>query len=493
VKMLMYQILGGRLMLNFQKQVEEFKKNGYLLVKNVFSAEEIKELKREIYKCASKDLNHEGVAAAAGIIKHPINIKELPIGVAQGLHKFEGDAPIGVAQGLHKFEGDAPIGVAQGLHKFGGDTPIGVAQGLHKFEGDAPIGVAQGLHKFGGDTPIGVAQGLHKFEGDAPIGVAQGLHKFGGDTPIGVAQGLHKFEGDAPIGVAQGLHKFGGDTPIGVAQGLHKFEGDAPIGVAQGLHKFGGDTPIGVAQGLHKFEGDAPIGVAQGLHKFEGDAPIGVAQGLYKFQEDMTLAVAQDKNEMERKNEGLNELWKVNSNIRKFSLNAKLLEYVQACMGVQDISLLSDTLLNKPANNGAASPLHRDAPFWKGLYPQNQINCWIPLQDTHINNGCLGYIPGSHLDTENLSEKPDVLMEHDLTLTSDQKEKIKFIEVEAGDILIHHSLTLHGTGPNLTDSPRLAYVLHYMPTDSYVEGDEMFKDISDCPQLIRNGQPVKEY
>ncbi|PET12078.1 hypothetical protein CN513_26950, partial [Bacillus cereus] len=234
--------------------------------------------------------------------------------------------------------------------------------------------------------------------------------------------------------------------------------------------------------------------VAQGLHKIEAGAPVGVAQGLHTFEE-VSSVVAQEvkENEMERRNEGLNELWEVNPNMRKFILNSELIKYVQGCMGVKDISLLSDTLLNKPANHGAASPLHRDAPFWKGLYPQNQINCWIPLQDTTVNNGTLGYIPGSHLDTEKLSEKPDVLMEHDLTLTSNQKEQIQFIEVEAGDVLIHHSLTLHGTGPNLTDSTRLAYVLHYMPTDSYVEGNEMFKDISGCPQLVKNGQPVSEF
>ncbi|PFN97372.1 hypothetical protein COJ68_15920 [Bacillus cereus] len=330
-------------MTDYKKNIEEFKKNGYLLIKNVFSAEEIKELKREISACAGKDLNHEGIGAAA-IIDRPIDLEDFPVGVAQGLHKIEAGAPIGVAQGLHKIEAGAPVGVAQGLHKI---------------------------------------------------------------------------------------------------------------------------------------EAGAPVGVAQGLHTFE----------------EVSSVVAQEvkENEMERRNEGLNELWEVNPNMRKFILNSELIKYVQGCMGVKDISLLSDTLLNKPANHGAASPLHRDAPFWKGLYPQNQINCWIPLQDTTVNNGTLGYIPGSHLDTEKLSEKPDVLMEHDLTLTSNQKEQIQFIEVEAGDVLIHHSLTLHGTGPNLTDSTRLAYVLHYMPTDSYVEGNEMFKDISGCPQLVKNGQPVSEF
>ncbi|PEE09401.1 hypothetical protein CON52_25000, partial [Bacillus cereus] len=72
-------------MTDYKKNIEEFKKNGYLLIKNVFSAEEIKELKREISACAGKDLNHEGIGAAA-IIDRPIDLEDFPVGVAQGLH-----------------------------------------------------------------------------------------------------------------------------------------------------------------------------------------------------------------------------------------------------------------------------------------------------------------------------------------------------------------------------------------------------------------------
>ncbi|MEB9947587.1 phytanoyl-CoA dioxygenase family protein, partial [Bacillus cereus] len=71
-------------MTDYKKNIEEFKKNGYLLIKNVFSAEEIKELKREISACAGKDLNHEGIGAAAAIIDRPIDLEDFPVGVAQG-------------------------------------------------------------------------------------------------------------------------------------------------------------------------------------------------------------------------------------------------------------------------------------------------------------------------------------------------------------------------------------------------------------------------
>ncbi|MBJ8113723.1 hypothetical protein JDS99_29830 [Bacillus cereus group sp. N6] len=69
-------------MTTHQKNIKKFKKYGYLLIKNVFSAEEIKELKREISACAGKNSNHEGIGAA--IIDRPIDLEDFPIGVAQG-------------------------------------------------------------------------------------------------------------------------------------------------------------------------------------------------------------------------------------------------------------------------------------------------------------------------------------------------------------------------------------------------------------------------
>lgn len=35
--------------------------------------------------------------------------------------------------------------------------------------------------------------------------------------------------------------------------------------------------------------------------------------------------------------------------------------------------------------------------------------------------------------------------------------------LKAGQASIHHALCFHGSGPNLTDQPRLSVVGHYMP------------------------------
>jgi ectoine hydroxylase-related dioxygenase (phytanoyl-CoA dioxygenase family) len=46
-------------------------------------------------------------------------------------------------------------------------------------------------------------------------------------------------------------------------------------------------------------------------------------------------------------------------------------------------------------------------------------------------------------------------------IDSDISKKAVACPIKAGDCTIHHPLTIHGTGPNLTDEPRLAYGLAF--------------------------------
>ncbi|MGM0867599.1 MAG: phytanoyl-CoA dioxygenase family protein [Bacillota bacterium] len=457
------------------KAIEFFEKHGYYIYKDAFTKDEINELEKLIFQSSEADFDPLSQVVGAGIAKKKLKVNTLPVGVAQGIAKFKPGEPVGVAQGIAKFKPGEPVGVAQGIAKFKPVEPVGVAQGIAKFKPGEPVGVAQGIAKFKPGEPVGVAQGIAKFKPGEPVGVAQGIAKFKPGEPVGVAQGIAKFKPDEPVGVAQGIAKFKPGEPVGVAQGIAKFKPGEPVGVAQGIAKFKPGEPVGVAQGIAKFKPGEPVGVAQGIAK-------------YPFNNALKITEEQSK----RVNEGLNDVWKTNEKFKNYYENPQILSLVSKFLNTDSVKLLSDTVLNKPAYYGAASPLHRDAPFWKGLYPKNQINVWIPLQDTNEENGTLGYVSGSHKNIEQgIQDKPEILQADELELDKKLKEKFKFINLEKGDVLMHHSLTLHGTGPNLTEKPRLAYVVHYTPDDSYVEGNEFFKDLADSPTILKNGRLVE--
>jgi ectoine hydroxylase-related dioxygenase (phytanoyl-CoA dioxygenase family) len=39
---------------------------------------------------------------------------------------------------------------------------------------------------------------------------------------------------------------------------------------------------------------------------------------------------------------------------------------------------------------------HQDYSYWTRTTPVDHISCWIGLDDSTIDNGCLHYVPGSH-------------------------------------------------------------------------------------------------
>ena len=55
-----------------------------------------------------------------------------------------------------------------------------------------------------------------------------------------------------------------------------------------------------------------------------------------------------------------------------------------------------DQLFCKPARHGGVVAWHQDYSYWTRTRPMNHITCWIGLDDSTRDNGCLQYIPGSH-------------------------------------------------------------------------------------------------
>jgi len=55
-----------------------------------------------------------------------------------------------------------------------------------------------------------------------------------------------------------------------------------------------------------------------------------------------------------------------------------------------------DQIFYKPARHGGVVIWHQDYSYWTRTTPVNHISCWIGLDDSTIDNGCLHYVPGSH-------------------------------------------------------------------------------------------------
>jgi ectoine hydroxylase-related dioxygenase (phytanoyl-CoA dioxygenase family) len=123
-----------------------------------------------------------------------------------------------------------------------------------------------------------------------------------------------------------------------------------------------------------------------------------------------------------------------------------------------DVEYQGEHIIAKPPQVGAQTPLHQDEAFWSGDIHYECISIWIPLQDVGESEGCLCFVPGSHLGGilmhcpagGNPACNSFELVEHPAGLIS--------APMRVGELSVHHCRTIHGAGPNTGTDTRYAYI-----------------------------------
>lgn len=122
-----------------------------------------------------------------------------------------------------------------------------------------------------------------------------------------------------------------------------------------------------------------------------------------------------------------------------------------------------DQLFVKPARHGGVVAWHQDYSYWTRTKPIAHLTCWIGLDDSTRENGCVHYVPRSHrwdlLPVTGLAGDMNALL---TVLNEEQKQEFQPvpIELKAGEASFHHSLTVHGSFENFSDKPRPATVIN---------------------------------
>jgi ectoine hydroxylase-related dioxygenase (phytanoyl-CoA dioxygenase family) len=142
-----------------------------------------------------------------------------------------------------------------------------------------------------------------------------------------------------------------------------------------------------------------------------------------------------------------------------------------------------DQLFVKPAHHGSVVIWHQDYSYWTRTKPIAHLTCWIGLDDSTAENGCLHYVPRSHrwnlLPREDFANDMDKIQE---TLSEEQKREFKpvAIDLKKGECSFHHPMMVHGSYANQSDKPRRAVVIN-------VVRDGV---ISDSNEPLLEGVPV---
>jgi len=105
---------------------------------------------------------------------------------------------------------------------------------------------------------------------------------------------------------------------------------------------------------------------------------------------------------------------------------------------------------NKPPKIGKGTPAHQDGYYFM-LNPQEAVTMWMALETVDEENGCVRYIKGSHrkgmrshAPTQTLGFSQGIT---DFGTEEDLENEVHFL-AKAGDLLVHHALTIHRADGN---------------------------------------------
>lgn len=137
-----------------------------------------------------------------------------------------------------------------------------------------------------------------------------------------------------------------------------------------------------------------------------------------------------------------------------------------AVLGVKPVTLFQDILINKTPGTSAVQ-WHQDYSYWPLDSPAG-VTLWVALEDADAENGCLRYIPGTHLLGEKHpanffidAEQPRRAGLPDLEAESRECAATQ-APVRAGEVLAHHPLVWHMSPANHSNRHRHAWSITFL-------------------------------
>lgn len=137
------------------------------------------------------------------------------------------------------------------------------------------------------------------------------------------------------------------------------------------------------------------------------------------------------------------------------------------------IGLFASHYISKPAYSGQPVLWHQDGAFWP-LEPMRVVTLWLAVDRSTTENGCLRVVPGTHKsDVAAMRDATEVdnVLGKEIAVDIDEAQAVD-IELEPGDVEVHHPNIVHGSKPNTSPHRRCGLTIRYIPTSTRIVADE---------------------
>jgi ectoine hydroxylase-related dioxygenase (phytanoyl-CoA dioxygenase family) len=121
-------------------------------------------------------------------------------------------------------------------------------------------------------------------------------------------------------------------------------------------------------------------------------------------------------------------------------------------------------LAKRPFKEDAVFAWHQDMAYWIDTPDTRTATCWLAVDDSTVDNGCMRFVPGSHLEPDLRPHRPlheDRSISHTLMTDLRDDDAVLPMPIKRGDITVHNERVLHGSGGNSTAGWRRAYIVAF--------------------------------
>ena len=134
--------------------------------------------------------------------------------------------------------------------------------------------------------------------------------------------------------------------------------------------------------------------------------------------------------------------------------------YVAKTLLGDDLEIDFDMFISKPPHSAAPTPWHQDCAYWINMPDKRAVSAWMPLDEATVDNGCMWYIPGSHLQP---MRKHASTAKNGALICEGNESEGEAVPLKAGSVVLHHGATVHYSRGNSTKGPRRAMIVNLRP------------------------------
>lgn len=130
-----------------------------------------------------------------------------------------------------------------------------------------------------------------------------------------------------------------------------------------------------------------------------------------------------------------------------------------------------DLAIYKRPGSGEATPWHQDQAFRDPKFDYHEVTIWVALRDVDESSGCLMFLPESHQHEvleHRRTNRDGESIALECCAAFEQSTAVK-AEIPRGGCTLHFPKTLHRSTTNLSETPRIVYIMTFGTAPTPVE------------------------